>query len=211
MPGSSAASSPFEGDIGQRKTAAELGMWLFLATEVLFFGGLLVSYAVYRTLYPQEFAAAARHTEIALGTINTAILLLSSFTIAVAVKTQTTARILSRALMLVTVALGAAFLCVKGWEYWIDIREGLVPGPHFALPSRIGQIVFSLYWLMTGVHALHVTVGMGVLLMLHRSLKLGRIDPERSAALDVGALYWHLVDMIWIFLYPMLYLVGRNS
>lgn len=202
-------SSPFEGDVRQHWAAAQLGIWLFLATEVLFFGGLFTSYVAYRLLYSEAFTIAARETELTYGTVNTAILLTSSFAVAVAVKTERSDRVLARRLVLVTVLFGLAFLGVKGIEYSSDLDRNLAPGPGFPLEPAETQIFWALYWLMTGVHALHVTVGIGVMTAVYLLMRAHRVA-QNSALLDVSALYWHFVDVIWIFLYPMLYLVGRS-
>lgn len=198
----------FEGDARQRRAAGELGIWLFLASEVLFFGGLFTSYAIYRTLYPEAFTIAARETELTLGAINTAVLLTSSLTIALAVKVEQTNRVLSQRLVIATILLGLLFLGIKAVEYAGDIDKGLVPGSGFSLVPAETQIFWALYWVMTGVHALHVIGGMGVLATLYFLTRFGQTPPD-SSRLEVGALYWHLVDMIWIFLFPILYLVGR--
>jgi cytochrome c oxidase subunit 3 len=211
VPARAETSSPFSGDLPQRRSASELGIWLFLATEVLFFGGLITSYAVNRVLYPEAFTIAARHTEVTLGTINTAILLTSSLAVALAVKAERSDPKLCGRLLLLTIALGAGFLGVKAWEYYKDIEEGLVPGPGFPLVPHETQLFWALYWLLTGVHTLHVIAGMSVLSVLYGLKRMNRIVAERSSAIEIGALYWHLVDVIWIFLYPMLYLVGRSS
>lgn len=202
-------TSPFEGDTRQRWAAAELGIWLFLATEILFFGGLFTSYAVYRILYREAFETAARETELTIGTINTAVLLTSSLFIALAVKIAGTERALSQALVALTVLSGLIFLGLKAVEYWSDIEKGLVPGPGSSLYPPETQIFWALYWLMTGVHAVHVIAGIGVLSTLYLIRRSGRLG-DQSSALEVGALYWHLVDVIWIFLFPMIYLVGRS-
>lgn len=202
-------ASPFEGDTRQHSAAAELGIWLFLASEILFFGGLFTSYAVYRVLYSEAFETAARETELTIGAINTAVLLTSSLFIALAVKIAETERALSQTLLMLTVLAGLFFLGLKAIEYWGDIEKGLVPGPGFSLSPPETQIFWGLYWLMTGVHAVHVIVGMGVLSALYLLRRSGRLG-HRSSALEVGALYWHLVDVIWIFIFPMIYLAGRS-
>lgn len=199
-------------DLRQQRTASELGMWVFLATEVLFFGGLFVGYAVYRTMYPAAFAEAASHTDAVLGTLNTAILLTSSLFAALAVREGKAGAIgAARAFLLVTIALGLLFLGVKGYEYWKDVEEGLWIGPAFALPDPRAQIFFSFYWVMTFVHALHVTIGVGVFIAVYPLMDRRRHDPAATDIVEVPALYWHFVDVVWIFLYPILYLVGRAT
>ena len=150
-------------DADQQYEAAQLGMWTFLATEVLFFGGLFLAYIIYRGLYPEAFAIGSRHTNLLYGTLNTAILLTSSLTIALAVHASREGRPKPTVLCLaLTLLLAVGFLVVKGFEYHEDIVQHLVPGPHFnpALPPRAG-LFFWLYWAMTGLHAIHVTVGVG--------------------------------------------------
>jgi cytochrome c oxidase subunit III len=189
--------------------AATLGIWIFLATEILFFGGLFVAYVVYRHEYPRGFAVAARMTDVLLGTLNTLLLLTSSFSVAVAVKANLAGnRRRSELGLIVTIALAAAFLLVKGFEYDGDLVKGLVPGSGFSLLEPGAQLFWSLYWILTGVHAVHVVIGIGVLTYLFLALRNG----QRQAAVpnpEIPALYWHLVDIIWIFLYPLLYLGGR--
>jgi cytochrome c oxidase subunit 3 len=203
-----AADQPFT-DRVQQRSAAEFGIWVFLATELLFFGALFIGYAVYRFLYPVAFAVGSRATEVSLGTLNTALLLTSSCTIALAAKSiEADGRRAARLLTLATIGLGVLFMAVKGYEYYLDVVKGLVPGTGFALDPAQAQIFFSFYWVMTGIHALHVTVGLGVLAVLDYLLRTGR---QLGATPEVIALYWHLVDVIWIFLYPLLYLVGRAA
>ena len=188
-------------------------MWTFLATEVLFFGGLFLAYVVYRSFYPHEFAIGSRETNLLFGTLNTAILLTSSLTMALAVhaakegKTRSTVRCL-----LLTLMFAVGFLVVKGFEYHEDFVKKLVPGPHFnpTLPIRV-QIFFWLYWAMTGLHAIHVTVGVGLLGTITIMAKLRRFSSHYFTPVEVSGLYWHFVDLVWIFLYPLLYLIGRNA
>jgi len=189
-----------EPDIGK------LGMWVFLASEVLFFGGLFVAYLYGRTHWPQGFAAASRHTDVVLGTANTAILLTSSAVVALAVacaQDEHQRRRTSRLLAL-TAALGLAFIAIKGVEWHAEWRDGLVPGPAFALAVPGAQQFFALYFVMTGLHAVHMIVGVATLGILAR----GR---PRASRVEVAALYWHFVDLVWIFLYPLLYLVERHG
>jgi cytochrome c oxidase subunit 3 len=161
-------------------------------------------------VHSAAFTIAARETELWLGTLNTAILLTSSLTVALAVKAERTDLRLCQRMLLATVLLGLAFMGVKALEYWRDIENGLVPGRGFLLAPIETQIFWALYWLMTGVHAVHVLIGIGILTTLRALKRMARLA-EGSSALEVGALYWHLVDVIWIFLYPILYLVGRAS
>ncbi|HXT11069.1 MAG TPA: cytochrome c oxidase subunit 3 family protein [Candidatus Angelobacter sp.] len=200
-------------EMPQQKEAATLGMWAFLATEVLFFGAMFMSYIVYRTTYPQAFAEASHHTIVLFGTINTAILLTSSFTVAMAVHAarQNNIKWLFR-LLAITVFFGLAFLAVKGLEYHEDLNENLWPGPHFKseLPPQ-AQIFWILYWIMTGVHAVHVTVGVVLLSIMAWMTSRRKFSDAYYTPIEISALYWHFVDIIWIYLYPLLYLIHRYS
>ncbi|MBM0206752.1 cytochrome c oxidase subunit 3 [Micromonospora sp. STR1s_5] len=196
----------------RQKEAGKFGIWIFLASEVLFFGALLLTYAVYRLGNLQAFAAAGRETNISYGTINTGILLTSSLTMAVASQAAAAKagfRRLVIGCLAGTAALGIAFLVVKGFEYKEDIDKHLVPGVHFALKQAAAQIFFGLYWLVTGIHAIHLTIG---IVMVSRLAFLGwrrKLVLDDNPELEVTGLYWHLVDIVWIFLYPLIYLPGR--
>jgi cytochrome c oxidase subunit 3 len=202
--------------LAQQKEAATLGMWIFLVTEVLFFGGLFLAYAIYRGLYPQAFAAASETLDLVLGGINTAVLITSSLTMALAIHAmETNERKVVLIFLLLTLALGAVFLGIKGIEYAHKFAEGHVPGRlfHFDRPeySAQAQIFFSLYFVMTGLHALHMVIGLGVVAWMMWWTWSGRLTPEYSNPLDVTGLYWHFVDIVWIFLFPLLYLVARHG
>lgn len=200
---------PFESLVRQQQ-AVTFGVWLFLVSEVLLFSGLFAGYSVYRNLHPQGFIAGARETDILFGTVNTAILMTSSFTIAVAGRAAHEG--LSRAariLLMATFALGAAFLVLKGFEYREDIHRHLVPGPSFPIAQSGAVIFFSFYWVMTGIHALHVTGGLAAVARLVIASRRSPAWLSGSASGEATALYWHLVDVIWIVLYPLLYLSGR--
>lgn len=195
--------------------AARLGMWVFIASEVLFFGGLLFAYAAARSTHAHAFAMASRHTEIVIGTANTALLLTSSAAVALASEAASArAWRLTRVALWAAIMLGATFLLLKSVEYGLDWRHGLIPGPGFRLDGpasdRSGaEVFFSLYFLMTSLHALHMLVGLGLLAWLTR--QLGRRDAASIVRhAHVTALYWHFVDVIWIVLYPLLYLVDRS-
>jgi cytochrome c oxidase subunit 3 len=209
-PLSDAARTPRHEDVALRVESAEFGMWIFLATEILFFGGLLFAYAVARAHWPDGFAIAGRRTDVVLGTLNTALLLTSSCAAALAVAADEHGehRWVPR-LLWITAALGCAFLAVKGVEYVHEWREGLVPGPRFALTTTAGaELFWLLYFLTTALHALHLTIGIVVI----AAFAWGARRPSgwaRAPRLQVAALYWHFVDVLWIFLYPLLYLVGR--
>jgi cytochrome c oxidase subunit 3 len=198
----------------RQQRAGKFGTWIFLASETLFFGALILTYAVCRVEHPDAFAAAGRQTNIWFGTVNTAILLTSSLTMAVAAQaaadSQDSRRLLIGCLGL-TAALGIAFMIVKGFEYKEDIDKGLVPGPHFALPQPAAQLFYGLYWLVTGVHAIHLTIGIVLVLRLVFLGTIRKVTLFENPELEVTALYWHLVDIVWIFLYPLIYLPGRAS
>lgn len=200
-------------DRGSPQDTAELGMWVFLATEVLFFGGLLMAYLYGRTHWPQGFGEASRHTDVVLGTLNTALLLTSSALVALAVACHEHAprRGWVPWLLGASAALGAAFLAIKGIEYRKEWHEGLFPGPGFALARTQGaQLFFMLYFVTTALHALHLLIGIGLLgVFTWGSAQLKPWAPQRR--LEVAGLYWHFVDVVWIVLYPLLYLVSRSS
>lgn len=189
---------------------AQLGMWIFLATEVLFFGALLLAYAYGRSHWPQGFAVASRHTDVVLGSVNTALLLTSSALVALAVASDESAA--RRSWLLGTAAaLGLAFLVIKGAEYRREWQEGLFPGVGFSLAAQQGAaLFFMLYFLMTGLHALHLLIGMALLgVFAWGTARKAAWAPRRRV--EVAGLYWHFVDVVWIFLYPLIYLVSRSS
>jgi cytochrome c oxidase subunit 3 len=196
----------------QQVEASKLGMWLFLATEVLLFGGLFVSYAVYHFLHPELFRAAHRFLDVKMGALNTVVLLTSSLTVALSIHAaQQNKRGMLIFNLVVTLACAAIFLVVKYFEYSHKFHDGLLPGYHFTngtLPNPDqAHIFFGIYFLMTGLHGIHVVLGMGVLSwLLARSIR-GDFHDQYYAPLELGGLYWHLVDVIWIFLFPLLYLI----
>lgn len=195
--------------IERQKLAVTFGMWVFIASEVLFFGGLFLAYTVYRQLDPDAFKAAARQTEVMYGATNTAVLLTSSLTMAMAVKASEKGfRRMTLWCLTATLAFGLTFLVIKGFEYHSDLDKGLWPGPAFPLHPATTQLFWAFYWVATGVHAIHLTIGIGVVSAITLQLKRG-VLPVRATTFEGVALYWHLVDTIWIILLPMLYLVGR--
>ncbi len=206
----SAVAHQFD-DIEQQQSAATLGIWVFLATEVLFFGGMFASYLIYRVLYGGAFAAGSRAMNLTLGSINTAVLLCSSLTMALAVHaTRHDRRTRSIVFLCLTMVLGLAFLGIKGVEYAQKFNEHLVPGPEFRFAGSDTdhvQIFFILYFLLTGFHALHLTIGVGVLAVIAAKAWRGRFSSAYFSPVEVAGLYWHFVDIVWIFLYPLLYLV----
>lgn len=198
----------------RQRDAGTFGIWIFLASEMLFFGALIVTYTVCRIDHQDAFAAAGRETNIWYGTINTAILLTSSLTMAVASQAAAATAHFRRLVvgcLASTAALGLAFLVVKGFEYKEDIDKHLLPGAQFALKETGAQLFYGLYWLVTGVHAIHLTIGMVLVVRLALLGHLNRLRLRENPEIEVTALYWHLVDIVWIFLYPLIYLPGRAS
>jgi cytochrome c oxidase subunit III len=201
-------------DLDQQKEAANLGIWIFLATEVLFFGGMFAAYLIYRSSYPAAFQAGSRELLVWAGGTNTAVLITSSLTVALALHAAQTGR--RRLLMLflaLTIALGLVFLGVKSFEYYTEWTEHHVPGHDFRFEAeyfRNVQIFFSLYFVMTGLHALHMIIGLGVMTVMLWLAYRGVFTEEYYNPIEVSALYWHFVDVVWIFLFPLLYLVGRH-
>ena len=186
-----------------------VGMWLFLASEVLFFGGLFVTYAIYRSFNAEAFRIAGEHTEIVYGSINTVVLLTSSLTMTVALRAAIVEqRVLTLRCLAATAGLGVAFLVCKGLEYYGDLKEHLVPGPHFPLAPPATQIFWGLYWVMTGIHAIHLSAGVIVVLVVFTLFKR-RVIPVQGSTMEGVAIYWHFVDSVWVVLYPLIYLVGR--
>lgn len=195
----------------QQREAAFLGMWAFLATEIMLFGGLFFGIAVYRWLHAEAVSEASQHLYKTIGGINTAVLLASSLAVALAVLSAREGD-RSRAIrnLLVGAGLGLAFLGIKGYEYYLDYKEGLMPGlgpKPFPLPPD-SELFINAYFFSTGIHALHVLIGVGVLAVLARRLATGLPLPARHIEIEIGGLYWHFVDIVWIFLFPVLYLVG---
>jgi cytochrome c oxidase subunit 3 len=211
----------------QQQEAVVLGMWVFLASEMLFFGGALAAYAVARWAYPLAFAHGSGHLVLGLGAANTVVLLGSSLTMALAVRAaQTGDRRHLRLFLGLTMLLGAAFLAVKGYEYYLDYLEHLIPGPGFSLAghrlppevpaeqaaefTRHVELYFWLYFALTGLHALHMVIGLGVLGVLLRRARGGRYADGYYAPVEAAGLYWHFVDIVWIFLFPLLYLISAR-
>ena len=198
----------------QQHEAASLGMWVFLATELLFFGGLFLTYLVYRHSYPQEFGEASRTLDLFWGAANTVVLITSSLTMTMAVAAAQEGKRAGTVLWLVvTMLLGAAFLGVKALEYGRTIAEHHVPGAGFTFAGEHpehAQIFFSLYFVMTGLHALHMIVGIGVLAVITTLAARGRFSEGYATPVEISGLYWHFVDIIWIFLFPLLYLISRH-
>jgi cytochrome c oxidase subunit 3 len=206
----SAVAHQFD-DTDQQHEASTLGMWVFLGTEILFFGGMFLAYIVYRTMYSAAFAQASHYMDLALGGINTAVLLTSSLTMALAVHSAREGnkrKIVTS--LLITMVLGATFLAIKAVEYTHKFQEHLVPGVDFHFPGPYAdhaQIYFILYFMMTGFHALHLLIGIGILSVMMVFALKNRFSASYYSPIEVSGLYWHFVDIVWIFLYPLLYLI----
>jgi cytochrome c oxidase subunit 3 len=209
----------------QQRDAASLGMWIFLATEVMFFGGLFCAYLIYRLKYFGEFAAASQSLDWQLGATNTVVLICSSLTVVFAVwASQHGKRAVLLVSLVLTIILGFAFLGIKSKEYAEKFEKHHVPGPSFQfenveVPGHPGQmanpahaqIYFSLYFVMTGLHALHMIIGIGFFLWLLYASWKGRYTPEYNTPIEMGGLYWHFVDIVWIYLFPLLYLIDLRK
>lgn len=201
----------------QQQEASFFGMWVFLITEIMFFGGLFTAYVVYRTANQEAFALASHELSIPWGTFNTAVLIGSSLTMALAVWAAATERRKATVgFIFATIVLGSGFLGVKAIEYSHKFHEGLIPGPgfdtsHFPEAMSGGvQMFFNLYFLMTGLHALHMIIGLGILIWLMVLAWKGRFSAANHNFVEGVGLYWHFVDIVWIFLFPLLYLLGRH-
>ncbi len=198
----------------QQRDADILGMWTFLATEVLFFGGLILCYTFARFSYPQVFEAASHRLYVGYGGPNTAILLGSSFTMALAVRAaQLGHRKALVGFLVATIVLGLGFLVVKGFEYHTDYIEQLVPRWRFHWDgdqAGPAELFFWLYFVLTGLHAIHVTIGVAILTVVAVLGARGKITAERHMTAEVCGLYWHFVDIVWVFLFPLLYLIGHR-
>ena len=219
----------------QQREAGTLGMWVFLVTEIMFFGGMFLAYTLYRYKYPAAFAAASNHLDIKLGAVNTAVLIVSSFTMAMAVfSTQVGKRRSSIIYLILTMILGLSFLGIKAVEYKAKYDDSLIPGqlvpgrpfnpevakhgetdPHkLHLPpgtsTRHVEMFYWIYFAMTGMHAVHMIIGVGILTVILIMAWRRKFSPEYHAPVEITGLYWHFVDIVWIFLFPLLYLLGRH-
>lgn len=196
----------------QQFTAAKLGTWLFLCTEILMFGGLFVGYVIFKQLYPEMFAEGATHLDWKLGALNTVVLLFSSFTMAAAIYfAQTNNRKRSMQMLVITLVCGLIFMVVKYFEYTHKFHLGLKPGELFTFGEGEASnlaLYFSFYFLMTGLHGSHVLAGMGLIFWVLMRSRKGEFSSEFYTPVECVGLFWHLVDLIWIYLFPLLYLVG---
>ena len=211
----------------QQRAAASIGMWVFLATEIMFFGAMFLAYTLYRNKYPAAFASASNHLDLTLGTVNTVVLICSSFTMAMAVYcTQMGKRQLQVLSLVLTIVLGGTFLGIKAVEYHDKYVHNLIPGrlipghPFKPNPEDVKllpgasmqnvEMFFWIYFAMTGMHAVHMIIGIGLLLVLLINSLRNRYSPEYYNPVEITGLYWHFVDIVWIFLFPLLYLLGRH-
>ena len=200
----------------QQKEASTVGMWVFLVTEVMFFGGLFLAYFAYRQAYPAAFASASNKTNLWIGATNTTVLICSSLTMAMAVHfAAISKRMLLILCLVLTLLLGGVFLGVKAYEYHDKWVHHEVPGQNFECEGCVdaghAPLFFSLYFGMTGLHAIHMIVGVGVLLVLIFQAQQGRFNAEWHTPIENFGLYWHFVDIIWIFLFPLFYLIDRSG
>jgi cytochrome c oxidase subunit III len=203
-------------DMDQQAEASALGMWVFLVTEIMFFGGLFMAYIVYRAAAPEAFQEASFHLSIGWGAFNTAVLIFSSLTMALAVRAAQTGRAptVQVGWLVATMILGAVFLGVKVIEYADKFEHHIVPGPYFdksawAHPAGVEQF-YSLYFVMTGLHAIHMIVGIGIMTVIAIMAWKRHFDSSYYTPVEISGLYWHFVDIVWIFLFPLLYLIGRH-
>lgn len=216
MPSSSRRVAVQFDDREQQQEANLFGMWVFLASEVMFFSGFFAAYLIYRHAAPEAFAHASRKLDIWLGTFNTALLLTSSYTMALAVNAAHAGRRrLLVVLLLATSVMGAGFVGIKFTEYWHKYEQGLVPflGWKFDYSGAGAdqvRLFFNLYFGMTGLHAFHMLIGIGILAALLVPAARGRFHGEDFAPVEISGLYWHFVDIVWIFLFPLLYLIDRS-
>ena len=196
----------------QQLEASILGMWVFLVTEVMFFGGMFMAYILYRNMYPDAWLAGSQELNEVLGGVNTVVLICSSLTMALAVRAaQVGSRMGQIVNLVLTIIFGTVFLVVKYFEYAAKFEHHLVPGAHFD-PARepAQQLYFSLYFMLTGIHALHMVVGIVIMLVILRMAWKNKFGPGYFAPVEVSGLYWHFVDIVWIFLFPLLYLIGKH-
>jgi len=204
-------------DLDQQRETATLGMFVFLLTELMMFGGLFCAYLVYRTLYFPSFLEASKHMDLIIGAVNTGVLLCSSFTMALAVRAAQQGRRMTIVLcLLITLLFGCTFLALKGVEYYHHWYVHEVPGINFEFSSSVPlvdagkvQLFFALYFIMTGLHALHMLIGLGLVTWITIAAHRGRYSPAYHNPVENVGLYWHFVDIVWIYLFPLLYLISQ--
>jgi cytochrome c oxidase subunit 3 len=201
-------------EIEQQREAVTLGMWLFLVTEIMLFGALFTAYYVYRTFYADGFAEGARHLNLTLGTVNTILLMSSSAALTLAVRAvQLDNRKLIAPLLVATIVLGCLFLGIKAFEYADKVEHQLLPGSGFRFEGAHGReahMFYGFYFTLTGIHALHMLGGILMLAVIAVQCARGRYSSQYYAPVEFIGLYWHFVDVVWIFLFPSLYLIGRS-
>ena len=204
-------------DMAQQFDSSTLGMWVFLLTEIMFFGGMFGAYTVYRSMYPDAFASTSKHMIPLLGATNTAVLICSSLTMALAVRwAHIGSRALVRVMIILTMIFGLAFIGVKFTEYYLHYKDHLVPWLNFQYPehpalAHNAEILFCFYFFMTGFHALHMFIGLGLLTYLLIKNEQILFGPDYYSPVEIVGLYWHFVDIVWIFLFPLLYLIGAHG
>jgi cytochrome c oxidase subunit III len=200
--------------LSQQGETAQLGMWVFIATETLFFGALIFTYFVYRNAYPEEFAHTAKNAVLWCGTVNIVLLLTSSLTMVLSITAMAEGRRSDVVFwLLATALLGFVFLGVKGYEYYADYQDQVVPAVNFMMrpgEAPAGELFWVFYFIATGVHAVHLSIGIALVLYMLRRARRGDLTADYYAPLEVVGLYWSFVDTVWIFLYPAIYLVGRS-
>jgi cytochrome c oxidase subunit 3 len=193
-------------------SSAKQGMWIFMVTEVLMIGALFVGYLLFRLRFPEAFHEAHQHLDVKLGTTNTVILLVSSATMVLGVSAvQRGNNKRGMRMLMATVALGACFLVVKYFEYTHEFKEGIFPGGYYhfeGLKTAHAPLFYSFYFVMTGIHAFHVIVGMSLITWLITKIKRGHISKDYFTPIELVGFYWHFVDLVWIYLFPLLYLLG---
>ena len=204
-----AVTAESHGHVHRDDTGAKMGMWLFLFTELLLFGGMFLIYAVYRYQFPEQFHFAAMELNTSVGTLNTIILLTSSLTVALAIGAlQKKNKFLSIVLIVITIVLALAFMVNKYFEWGAKFEHGIYPGSEELLNKPNGEILFfGLYYVMTGLHGLHVVVGIVIFAFILVFIAKNKITFDNYVKLENSGLYWHLVDLIWIFLFPLFYLI----
>jgi cytochrome c oxidase subunit 3 len=205
------ALAPYFSNLEQQHEANMLGMWVFLGTEVMFLGSIFLAYAVYHFAYPEAFAAASRELNLTLSTINTFILLCSSLTMALAVHAaQTDKRKGLVTFLLLTLVLASVFLGIKGLEYAEEFRHNLFPGPNFVFDGPPeAELFFGLYFAITGLHAIHMIIGMAVLVYFVIRAWQNHYSSDNYDSVEMMGLYWHFVDIVWVFIFPLYYLIDR--
>lgn len=199
-------------DADQQLDTAKMGMWIFLATEILFFGGLFAAYAIYRIWYPELFVQASHELDVVMGTVNTVVLIFSSLTVAFAIRaTKLDLQRQTIIWLTSTILLACVFMVIKYFEWTHKFHLGIFPGEFYAfdgIDHAKAPLFFSLYYVMTGMHGLHVIIGIGLMIWLLINARKGKYHSKYYNPVEITGLYWHLVDVIWIFLFPLFYLIG---